>query len=179
MYYSNDLEKVFLVYGRIGAEWASWNWEKGRLGLPVADPVNFAGGASQRFAGGKIYWSSKTDAHAIYGMVLEEFERGSIEKWGFPLKAEGDTQDMRGRYQNFEFGTLYYKWGDDKAYGVKDDILSAYKLLGYEVGKLGFPQSDEKSVLSTSVRQSFENGYIQVDLITKNVEIMIDGEVMS
>lgn len=177
IYWSEDHGAV-LVYGRIGAEWASWNWERGFLGLPVKDPEDKPGYSSQQFEGGKIYWSNKTDAHAIYGMILDKFEKAGVEKWGLPLKAEGDTQDMRGRYQNFEFSTLYYKWETEEAFGVKDRILKAYKLVGYEVGKLGYPISDEVEVDNGVIKQRFENGHIEVTLASGDVEISIDGEAM-
>ena len=179
MYYHPKLQKVFLVYGRIGAEYASWEWENGFLGYPIEDPVNCPGYSSQKFDGGEILWSSKTDAHAVYGEILKEFNNGRVERWGLPLKAEGATQDNKGRYQNYEFGTIYFKWGTDKAFGVKDKILKAYKLLGYEVGNIGFPASDEKEIVPGLVRQSFDHGYIQVNLSDGDTEIMIDGEVMN
>lgn len=177
MYWNEKLNKTFLVYGRIGAEWASWNWEKGYLGLPIEDPVNFDGGAKQLFTNGKIYWSNKTDAHAIIGSILTEFERGGLAEWGFPLKPEGDTQDFRGRYQNFEFANIYCLHNSARSYGVKDDILKAYKLMGYEIGKLGYPISEQKET-NGRVRQAFENGAIEVDVKTKDTEIVIDGRVM-
>lgn len=177
LYYNDVTKGVYEVYGRIGAEWANWNWEKGHLGLPVANPVNMDVGAYQDYTSGKILWSNKTDAHAVYGMILNEFNNGGISKWGFPLKAEGDSQDMRARYQNFEFATLYYRWGDDKAFGVKDRILKAYKLLGYEVGPLGFPASDEKELLAGGVRQSFEHGYIEVEP-DGDIVLFVNGEAV-
>src|SRR5690606_23014162 len=98
-------------------------------------------------------------------------------RWGFPLKAEGESQDFCGSYQNFEFSTVYYKWDEPKAYGVSDRIRTAYKLLGYEIGKLGYPISDQKES-SGRLRQAFENGAIEVDIATGDVEVVISGQVM-
>ena len=174
LYYNKNLNQVFSVFGRIGAEWASWNWENGHLGMPVEEVQYFAGGASQKFTNGKIYWSNKTDAHAVYGAILVKFEDGGVPKYGFPLKAEGDAQDMKGRYQNFEFATIYYKWGTDHSYAVSNQILRVYKLMGFEVGRLGFPTSDEVET-ANGKRQEFERGAIEVDFKQDKTIIEIDG----
>lgn len=177
MYWAENTGTV-IVEGRIGAEWAAWNWERGYLGMPKADAVSIPGGAYQDFENGRIYHSQAHDARPVYGKILEKHGSDGILVWGFPKAVESDTQDFGGRYQNFEFGTIYYRWGAESAYGVKDHIMRAYKLLGYEVGKLGYPTSDEKEISAGVVRQSFEHGFIEVNKLTNDTEIMIDGEAM-
>lgn len=177
IYWSKDHGAKF-VYGRIGYCYAEWNWEQGFLGMPITDEyeVDDKVGRQQDFEGGKIVWSKTNDAHAVYGMILKNFEDGHVQRWGYPTGEENDTQDGSGRYQNFEFSTIYYRWGAPEAYGVKDEFLDIYKRLGFEVGRLGFPISDEKEIKSGVYHQAFEGGSIEVDRITHSIIIKIDGE---
>lgn len=169
-----------IVLGRIGKRYAEWNWEQGFLGMPINEEYVTPDGVGreQDFQGGKIVWSQATDAHTVYGLILEKFKDGHVNRWGYPKGEENDTQDMKGRYQNYEFSTIYYKWGTPAAYGVKDEFLDIYKRMGYEVGRLGFPISDEVEVPGGAYLQEFENGYVKIDRVTKEIDIHVDGTVV-
>lgn len=177
IYWSKDHGSK-IVHGRIGACYAEWNWEQGFLGMPKTDEYEVSDGVgrAQDFEGGKIVWSKTHDAHAIYGMILKTFDEGGVEKWGYPTGEENDAQDSKGRFQNYEFSTIYYKWGQPAAYGVKDEFLDIYKRMGFEVGRLGFPLTNEYEIQHGIYRQVFEGGSIEVSRITKAIALKIDGE---
>jgi len=64
-----------------------------------------------------------------------------------------------GRVQEFEKGAIYWspKTG---AHLVKSDVLTKYKSLGAEKGKLGYPVGDERSN-KKGMRQTFEHGFLR------------------
>lgn len=169
---------VKLIFGRIGAKWAEYEWERGILGYPESDPYTPSTGVGQvqKFHKSMILWTEKTDAHPVYGLIYEAYERNGFETdLGFPTSDESDTQDGKGRYQATEFGHLYWRRGAERAFAIDEIFMRVYKKLGFEVGVLGYPAGDRKDIDHNKSYQAFENGRVDIDHSTGKVTITVDG----
>jgi hypothetical protein len=83
---------------------------------------------------------------------------------GFPTTAELDTPNWTGKWQGFQGGRMYYKWGTSSAYEVNGWILSKWNTLGATQSLLGFPTSNELNYSNGSITGGkisyFENGAV-------------------
>ncbi|MFD4369034.1 alpha/beta hydrolase-fold protein [Rhodococcus sp. NPDC058521] len=152
------------VRGAIRDEWARQGWEAGPLGYPVADEVATPDkpGAVQGFEIGAMYFSPKNGTNAVQGMILGKYaELGYEGGWlGFPKTSEIPVRDM-GRFNEFEGGNIY--WSPlSGAWAIENGpIFDAWKSVGYEAGRIGYPISD-KFAIPGGVQQNFQFGYITV-----------------
>ncbi|NLE80603.1 MAG: esterase [Rhodococcus sp.] len=152
------------IRGAILDEWARQGWEGGPLGYPVADEVPTPGkpGAVQGFEIGAMYSSPDTGTHAVQGMIMGKYgELGYEGGWlGFPKSSEIPTRDF-GRFNEFEGGNIY--WSPlSGAWAIENGpIFDAWKSVGYEAGRLGYPISD-KFAIPGGVQQNFQFGFITV-----------------
>lgn len=197
--------------GAIQEYWASNGWEFGALGYPIGEELSTAGGASQRFQGGTVFWSAATGAHRVAAGMLSEYAANGREggALGFPLTDEiGGLRDG-GAFQTFQHGQIHWSptsgasatrgainayWGANNwengyagypideelmvnggasqrfqsatllwsrttgnVFGVRGAIRAKYGSLGWEQGALGFPASDERTLLG-GASQSFGDG---------------------
>lgn len=89
-----------------------------------------------------IYWTEKTGAHAIYGLIRARWAELGWERsaLGYPTSDELPAHDGVGRYQTFEGGIIVWhpKTG---AYEVRGDILTRYGQLGGST--FGYPTTGE------------------------------------
>lgn len=178
IYYSPEYGAK-IVKGRIGSKWAEYGWENSLFGYPKTEEEALPDtvGRVQEFEGGKIYWQPSTDSHPVYGLIGEAYDRiGAAANVGYPKIDEADTQDRNGRYQKFEFGTAYWKKGQTSAFVVENDFMELFGNMGYEVGRLGYPISDEQEIETNTYVQHFEGGDIKLNRLTKEVCLHIDGE---
>lgn len=53
------------VHGGIRQAWAGIGWERGRLGYPVTDEQDIAGGRASDFEHGRISWNASTGATTV------------------------------------------------------------------------------------------------------------------
>lgn len=95
--------------------------------------------------GGSIYWTPSTGAHLIYGLIRAKWEALGWETGphGYPVTDEADAGSGRGRYNNFQNGTIIWRAGDAAAFSVYGDIYLKWGEKGFDPGFLGFPQTDE------------------------------------
>lgn len=95
-------------WGEIRKAYGRLDFEHGPMGYPTTDELDTRkpGGKFQRYQGGIAYWSPKTGAHFVYGLILEQYGKDDFEagKWGFPIGPEVRTE--RGWKQDFEGGTI-------------------------------------------------------------------------
>ncbi len=119
------------------------------------------GGRAQDFATGQMYFSSATGAHAVGGAIAGEYDRvgGPASNLGFPTSDELATPDHKGRYQQFQGGTMYWTPATGAHY-VDGAIRDKYKAVGYERGRLGYPLTSEIRLPTGGAFNRFTGGYV-------------------
>lgn len=107
-----------------------------------ADGVGFR----REFKGGSIYWSPRTGAHEVHGLIRQRWlalggERGFLR---YPRTDElvGRDPQQEGRYNHFEGGSIFWHPASG-AFEVHGAILGKYLELGAEASILGYPTTDE------------------------------------
>ncbi|GAA4939937.1 LGFP repeat-containing protein [Actinomycetospora succinea] len=126
-----------------------------------------------RFSGanGAVYWSSATGAWAVYGTIGTRYDAlgaaGSV--LGLPRTDEKATPDGRGRYNQFQSGSIYWS-PSTGAWPVRGPILTRWGQLGYERSSLGYPKGDQRAVTGGQ-RQDFERGYLRLNTATGAVTV--------
>jgi uncharacterized protein with LGFP repeats len=133
------------------------------LGAPTGDesPVTGASGAwMNTFAGGAIYWSPGTGAHAVYGPAADKYKSLPASYYfGLPLQ---DQQPLPGGgwSQDFQGGTIIGRPARGPV-EVHGDIRSKWLSLGGAAGSLGYPTSDvEKAPDGKGYISYFDHGFI-------------------
>ncbi len=131
--YWTNTTGAHVLYGAIDAEYiatanetdAFGNSVQGILGVPNADMTaipGVTGGLVVPFQNGKIYWSSATGAHALYGSIGAEYVTtvratdayGTIVQRiiGLPTSDEADVPNVPGgRVVAFAGGSIYWSAG--------------------------------------------------------------------
>ncbi|MFI9634692.1 alpha/beta hydrolase-fold protein [Nocardia sp. NPDC051929] len=151
-----------MVRGAIYDEWGKQGFERGPAGYPTAPEAKTPSrdGAVQAFENGPFYYSQATGVHRVQGLILGKYAQLGFENspLGFPVAEEQTVKDA-GRFSRFEGGTIY--WSPvSGAWAVRNGpILDAWRDVGYENGKLGFPTGDEFPI-SDGVQQNFQGGFI-------------------
>lgn len=121
------------------------------------------GGVVQAYAGGKIYYTPSTGAHAVTGAILSKYESsgGPTGDLGFPVATEGDGGAPNSRVTVFSASDkpVIFWTPDNGAIIVRGAINAAWTKLGGAAGKLGVPTS-ERSVDGDTITQKFSGGEI-------------------
>lgn len=156
---------AFAVLSAIRDKWASLGWELGLTGFPISDelPTPDGIGRFNLFERASIYWSPKTGAHEVHGVIRDKWGTLGWEKGllGYPVTDETPTPDKIGRFNHFEYGSIYWT-PQTGAFEVHGAIRDLWAKLGWERSKLGYPKSDERpSAKCPGCRESvFQNGII-------------------
>ncbi|MEV5647859.1 alpha/beta hydrolase-fold protein [Nocardia sp. NPDC052254] len=151
-----------VLRGAILTEWGRQGFERGPAGYPTGPEAKTPNkdGVVQGFQGGPMYFSDKTGAHRVQGLILGKYQQmGFEDSWlGFPAAEEEPIKDL-GRYEKFESGNIY--WSPlSGAWAVRNGpIMDAWGQNGFENGRLGYPISDEFPVPG-GVQQNFQAGFI-------------------
>lgn len=135
----------------------------GPLGYPSSDeiPVNKNNGRYNNFVNGTITWSTPTGARVLYAAVRDRwFEFGREDGvMGFPKTDEQVAPDGIGHFVYFEDGTAIYWYPVVGAWRIPMAILVAFKRMGFESGKLGYPTAPSKATAAAGgVFQEFVKG---------------------
>ncbi|MFH5208550.1 alpha/beta hydrolase-fold protein [Antrihabitans spumae] len=152
------------IRGSILDEWSKQGYEGGPLGYPVAEEVKTPNkdGVVQGFEIGAMYYSPNNGTHRVQGMIMGKYGAlGYEDSWlGFPKGSEQSVKDF-GKFNEFEGGNIY--WSPlSGAWAIKNGpIFDAWKSVGYENGKLGFPTGDQFDIPG-GTQQNFQLGYITV-----------------
>ena len=121
------------------------------------------GGVVQAYAGGKIYYTPSTGAHAVTGAILSKYESsgGPTGDLGFPVATEADGGAPNSRVTVFSASDkpVIFWTPDNGAIIVRGAINAAWTKLGGAAGKLGVPTS-ERSVDGDTITQKFSGGEI-------------------
>lgn len=132
------------------------------LGAPMSDEFRTPqkNGAGQHFEGGSIYWSPTTGAYEVHGSIKDKWASLGWENsfLGFPVTDETATPDGFGRFNFFQGGAIYFH-PNLGTFAVPKMIAEVWKKEGWEIGKLGYPISDEIIKNNNSV-QYFEFGAV-------------------
>ncbi len=127
-----------------------------------------------------IYWSPKTGAHEIHGLIKHKYDRlkpvvsvGTIQKTGtlgFPTSDETLYPSTMGKFNTFEFGHISWKSQANEAFAVFREVLNSWKSQRLEVGPFGFPISDTVVLPCNGSFNNFERGtmYASKSLGAKN-----------
>ncbi len=153
---------AYSVKGGILSRYAGSGYERGALGYPTSEETCglAAGGCSQTYGNGAIYWSAPTDAQIIRGGMLSGYLAlgGAASKLGYPLAGEGCGLPAGGCYQEFQGGMLHWSaaTGAQPTWGA---IATLWGQLSRERGVLGYPAGVE-SCDATGCEQTFQNGRV-------------------
>jgi hypothetical protein len=155
-----------VVYGSIGDKYRAF----GSAGSALGRPLMLEGGSPDgkgrfvHFEHGSIYYSPDT---GVGGVVILG---GVFAKWatlgyelsflGYPTSDEAACVDGAGRFQRFQFGTIYYSPAGVAA-SIHGGIYDHWASLNGESGILGYPTQDEQGAPDGVGRfQAFDHGAI-------------------
>lgn len=120
-------------------------------------------GAVQDYAGGKVFYSPATGAHAVTGAILAKYEAqgGPTGDLGLPSGTEADGGAPNSRVSTFSAADkpVIFWTPDNGAIVVRGAINAAWDKLGGATGKLGVPTGDQ-SVNGDTATQKFSGGEI-------------------
>lgn len=130
------------------------------LGSCVTVEYAVPGGRAQDFRGGQIFWSNDTGAQVVGGAIGGAYlgAGGPGGPLGYPTGAEQALPGGKGRYQQFQHGTVYWS-PQTGARAVRGAIGDKYAALNYERSALGLPAGDETK-LRAGAFQRFQGGQI-------------------
>lgn len=137
-----------LATALIKARYDLLDGQSGFLGAPqnavtaCPDGVGFF----RHYAGGSIYWSPRTGAHEVHGLIRQKWAGMGWERsfLGYPRTDEkkGKDDKQEGRVSVFEGGHVYYHPASG-TFEVHGAILAKYLEIGAEASVLGYPATDE------------------------------------
>jgi uncharacterized protein with LGFP repeats len=148
----------------INAAYRAAGGASGPLGARQGDPFTIGSdGTGQSYAGGKIFYSPATGAHAVTGAILEKYEAagGPDGDLGFPSAGEVDGGVPNSRMSSFaaQDNPVIFWTSDHGATVVRGAMKTAWDKLGGATGTLGVPLSDQ-SADGDNVTQKFSGGQI-------------------
>jgi LGFP repeat len=120
-------------------------------------------GRYRHYQGASIYWSPQTGAQLIYGLIRDKWAALGWEKspLGYPTTDERTAGSGKGRYNNFQNGTIIWKTGSAQAFAVYGLIHAKWGEQKWDTGYLGFPVTDEMAAPDGVGRYNhFEGGSI-------------------
>ena len=127
-------------------------------------------GAEQGYAGGKIFYSPDTGAHAVTGAILSKYESlgGPTGDLGYPIGTEADGGIPNSRTGSFSAPDkpVIFWTPDTGAIVVRGPINAAWQKLGAATGTLGAP-TGEQTTNGDTVSQTFSGGQISWNQATK------------
>jgi uncharacterized protein with LGFP repeats len=127
-------------------------------------------GAAQGYAGGKIFYSPQTGAHAVTGAILSKYESvgGPTGDLGYPVGTEVDGGVPNSRMSSFSAADkpVIFWTPDTGAVVVRGPINAGWTKLGGATGSLGVPTA-EQTVTGDTVTQTFTGGELSWNNATK------------
>lgn len=147
------------VSGGILAAYVALGGPRGEMGAPVSAEIAEGNlGASQTFAGGKIYWSASAGGKAVRGGTLVAYQNlgGPQGTLGMPTTVE-TSDGVGGATQGFMNGSIYWS-GATGGQVVREPIRSAYRAAGGPAGSYGSPVEAALSFGTARLSQRFQTG---------------------
>ena len=136
---------------------------QGWLGYPTSSSSRTADNQADfsKFEGGRIY-SSPAGVYSIHGDIRRRWtdlgEGASV--LGYPTTDETETPDSVGRYNHFQFGSIYWT-PDTGACEIRGAIRDRWAALGWERSYLGYPVSGELPTNQGGFVNGFQRGEIR------------------
>lgn len=147
----------------IEERWRSLGGANGPWGAPNSEQTPYGDkyhGAFQNFRAGGVVWSPATGAHLVNNNeILSKWNR-LVEWIGYPETDVSRVPRGDGYYMHCQYGSIYTRIGSKKAYEVHGEIRNKWAALGWEQGRLGYPDSDEFQD-GPYRRSNFQFGYIR------------------
>ena len=148
----------------ITGAWDADGGEGGPLGIKDGGVYPAGAGFGQDFAGGKIFFTPDTGAHAMQGAILDKYLAlgGAADgDLGFPTIDEGDGKAPGSRNTTFSAADrpVIFWTPDTGAHVVRGAINAAWDQLGGSAGVLGVP-SDDEVYRGDEVSQTFTGGQV-------------------
>ncbi|MDI3314437.1 MAG: hypothetical protein QJR12_09200 [Mycobacterium sp.] len=156
----------------ITSAWERAGGDNSVLGAKQGDVYSVGDGFAQNFAGGKMFYTPATGAHAMYGAILDKYESlgGPVgSALGFPTTDEVPGligPDSRVSLFSASDKPVIFWTPQHGAFVVRGAINAAWDKLGSSGGPLGAPVSDETydGELAT---QRFSGGQVSWNRLTK------------
>ena len=144
--------------------WDAGGGPTGPLGIKDGGVYPIGAGFGQNFAGGKIFFTPETGAHAMSGAILDEYQAlgGPADgDLGFPTIDEGDGKAPGSRNTTFSAADrpVIFWTPDTGARVVRGAVNAAWDKLGGSAGVLGVPTDDE-TYSGDEVSQTFSGGQV-------------------
>jgi len=144
--------------------WDAGGGPTGPLGAKDGGVYPIGAGFGQNFAGGKVFFTPDTGAHAMSGAILDEYQSlgGPADgDLGFPTIDEGDGKAPGSRNTTFSAADrpVIFWTPDTGARVVRGAVNAAWDKLGGSAGVLGVPTDDE-AYSGDEVSQTFTGGQI-------------------
>jgi uncharacterized protein with LGFP repeats len=151
---------TYEIQAVIWDKWAEYNWDLGALGCPTTDTiVNADGSRYNDFQHGTIVWSPWHGAHELHGDLWDKWNSlGRPSFLGNPSTDVYVTFKQTGRFVNFDNGAIFTN--GTGAHEVHGDIYARWASMGYELGALGYPTSDEIDAPGGDAISYFQGGEI-------------------
>ena len=134
------------VHGAILAHWAALGYERSIEGYPTTDETGTPDGIGRynHFQDGSIYWTPQTGPWEVHGAIQGHWAalRWEASVVGYPVTDELGTPDGIGRYNHFQYGSIYWT-PQTGAWEVHGAIQGHWAALRWEAGALGYPVTDE------------------------------------
>lgn len=128
----------------------------GALGVPTTKDVG-----QWTFAGSTIVYDPDSgQAFEIHGDIYQKWLALGGEAFGTPVTDESPTPDGVGRFNHFTSGRSIYWTPQTGSHAVVGAIRDRWQALGWEVGYLGYPVSDEVDFADGGRASEFEHGGI-------------------
>ncbi len=165
--YDVFIQGLHAVHGNIWNKYQQLGAQNSFLSYPATDEGGTADGLGRynHFAAwydgvnldnGSIYWTWVTGAWSIHGAIRTHWAGMGWEQSpvGYPVTDESPSADGVGRYNHFvklgsggilDTGSIYWS-PQTGAWSIHGAIRTHWAALGWEVGPLGYPTSDETGV---------------------------------
>lgn len=148
-------------------KWGEKGYESGYLKYPTTDEIILSDGINRRqeYQGGSIYWAAGIGAHTIQGAIRDKWRAmgAGTSALGFPTSDEKVAPDGVGRYNTFQYGSIYWT-PTTGAHWLTDEMTGVWGEEGYEAGALGYPTSDPTfDQAARTQTQSYQGGGLTIE----------------
>jgi len=130
------------------------------IGAAVGDVFTFTGGEGQYYERGMIVARSNGQAFVVYGSIYLRYrDLGGVTGFlGLPLSDEQPAANG-GRCSLFDNGNIYWSGATD-AHEIHGAILARWLAIGGPASGIGYPASDESSVMRNGVEVGRYNAFL-------------------
>jgi uncharacterized protein with LGFP repeats len=152
------------IQGLIRQHWAALGAERSVVGYPITDerPTSDGLGRFNNFQNGSVYWTPQTGAWEVHGLIRQRWillgaGRSVV---GYPITDERPASDGLGRFNNFQYGSVYWT-PQTGAWEIHGEIRRHWTALGGVSSVVGYPTSNETGLPDGTGRyNTFQRGNV-------------------